>query len=298
VVVVAVIAIFGYYQTKVRPKGETVIQVGDHSFSLRYLERRLRYDIHQGNTIYLANPAQAADFLVNEIGREELTRQGALEKGVDLSEEAIDTEIRSEIGVPGGADRNAFAAKYRDAVRESGLSTDGYRDVIAAGLAEEALRAMFEGEVTETAEQVRYRLIQLSTEDDAKAALERLQSGEDFAALAQELSQDAASGEQGGEQDWTPQGLLDLALGEGLFSLEIGEVSDIITGVSALFIVEVLEREAERELTPIQQSSLASRAMEGWLSELSERLSVTVTLDGDMTSSLLEVLQSEAGREQ
>ena len=184
VVVVAVVAIFGYYQTKVRPKGETAIQVGDRSFSLRYLERRLRYDIRE-------LPTQSPEILVtvlnelpNRIAREELMRQGALEKGVDLSEEAIDTEIGRELEVAASADRSAFAAEYRDAVRESGLSTEGYRDVIAAGVAEKTLWAEFQEEVPETAEQVRFRVIVLATEDDAQAALERLQSGEDFAVVA------------------------------------------------------------------------------------------------------------------
>ena len=72
----------------------------------------------------------------------------------------------------------------------------------------------------------------------------------------------------------------------------------MITGANALFIVEVLEREAERETTPIQRSSLATRAMEEWLGELRERLGVTVTLDSDQRSSIEGVLQSEASREQ
>ena len=105
VIAVALIAIFGYYQTQVRPKGETVLQVGNRSFSLDYVERRLRYDIRQGNTIYQSNPSQAATLLLNEIEQEELMRQGAPEKGVDLSDEAIDAEIRSRENVPDNADQ-------------------------------------------------------------------------------------------------------------------------------------------------------------------------------------------------
>lgn len=297
-VIVAVIAIFGYYQTKVRPMGETVIQVGDRSFNLRYLERRLRYDVRE-------LPTQSAEILItvlnelpSRIAREELMRQGAPEKGVDLSEEAIDAEIGRRVGAAASADRSAFAAGYRDVVRESGLSTESYRDVIAVDLAEGALRTMFDEEVPETAEQVRYRVIVLITEDDAQEALERLQNGEDFAVVAQELSEDAASGEQGGEQDWTLQDLLQPALGDVLFSLEVGQLSDVITGENAVFIAEVLERETERETTPIQRSSLATRAMAEWLAELGERLVVTITLDGDQRTSIEEVLQSEASRGQ
>lgn len=296
VVAVAVIAVFGYYQTQVRPQGETVIQVGDRSFSLDYLERRLRYDIRGGNITYQAVPGQATNLLLTEIEREELMRQGAPEKGIDLSDEAIDAQIRKELGVPTDTDRNTFAGEYRGAVRRSGLSTAGYRDAIAATVAEEALRAIFEEEAPESAEQVRYRIILLATEDDAQAALDRLRSGEDFAVVAQELSLDKASGEQGGEMGWIPRGMLDPALEEALFSLEAGQHSDVITGVSALFIVEVLEQETERELTPGQRSSLASRAIDEWLSELRERLGSTITLDNDQANSILEVLQSETRR--
>ena len=42
--------------------------------------------------------------------------------------------------------------------------------------------------------------------DKANQALERLKSGEDFAALAKELSDDPGSKENGGEYDWTKQG--------------------------------------------------------------------------------------------
>ena len=290
VVAVAVIAIFGYYQTQVRPKGETVIQVGDRSFSLDYLERRLRYETRDLGE----QPPEILVALLNQlpgqIVREELMRQGASEKGVDLSDEAIDAQIKRQIGVPPDADRNTFAGEYRDAVRRSGLSTAAYRDVIAATVAEEALRAAFNEEAPESAEQVRYRLIALATEDEAQAALDRLRNGEDFAVVALELSVDQASREQGGEMDWTPQGIVDPAVDEALFSLETGQHSDVITGVSALFIVEVLEKEAERETTPDQRSSLASRGMEEWIGQLRERLGSTVTLDNDQRNSIVGAL--------
>ncbi len=298
VIVVAAIAAFGYYQTEIRPKGETVVQVGDRSFSLQYLERRVRYDIREGNTTYAANLAQAAQLLVDEIGREELMRQGAPEKGVDLSDGVIDAEIASREGVPTNADRNTFAEAYRKAVRSSGLSTQGYRDVIAADLAGEAVQTKFEEGAAETAEQVRFRAIVLATEEDAQAALDRIHNGEDFAVVAQEVSLDTASAGQGGEHDWIIQGVTDPALDEALFSLEVGQLSEVITGQNAFFIVEVLEKAADRETTDAQRSSLASQAKEEWLADLGERLGVTISLDADKQGSIIEAVQSEAGSEQ
>jgi foldase protein PrsA len=295
VIAVAAIAIFGYYQTKIRPKGEAVLRVGDRSFSFDYLERRLRYDIREGNTTYAASLSQATSLLLNEIGQEELMRQGAPEKGVDLSDEAIDAEIRSQENVPDDADQKTFATAYRKAVRESGLSTEAYRDVIAAGMAATAIQSKFGEEAPKTEDQVRFRAIVLTTEDDAKATLERLRNGEDFATVAGEVSLDTASRENGGEVDWTPRGVVDSALDQALFSLEIGQISDIITGQTALFIVQVLERQDQRETTDSQRTILANRAEQEWLSQLEERLGVATSLSDAQRNSLLEVVQSEAG---
>jgi parvulin-like peptidyl-prolyl isomerase len=298
VLAVAVIALFGYYQTQIRPKGETVVKVGDRSFSLSYLERRLRYDISNGNTSYSSNPAQAPDMLVNEIAQEDLMRQGAPEKGVDLSESAIDAEIRSQENVPASADRNAFAAAYRQAVHDSGLSTDGYRDVIAADIAKNAIQPMFQQQAPTTADQVRFRVIVLATEDDAKAALQRLQNGEDFATVASEVSLDTGSKDNGGEVDWTVRGLLDPALDQVLFSLDIGQISDVIAGQSAYYIVQVEERQEQRETTDAQKGLLGQQAYQQWLIQLRDSIGVTVNLDNDNRNSILKVLQSEMAKGQ
>ena len=299
ILVAAVIALFGYYQTQVRPQGETVLEVGDRSFDLRYMERRLRYDIRNGTgTIYSVDPGNAPDRLVDAVGGEELMRRGAPDKGVEVNEEAIDAEIRTQENVPANADQNSFAAAYRQAVQDSGLSTEGYRDVISAGLLQEALRAKFVEEAPKNADQVRFRLIVLSIENDAKTTLDRLRNGEDFAVVAQEVSEDTASKDQGGERDWTPRGILDPALDEALFSLETGKISEVIPGASAYFIVQVLERQDQRETTAEQQSALGTQAMSEWLRQLRDSIGVTVKLDNDQRGSILKVLQSEVAEGQ
>ena len=294
VLVAALIALFGYYQTQVRPPGETVLEVGTRSFDLRYAEQRLRYDVKNGlGATYSSNPASAPDLLLNTISSEELMRQGASEKGVDISDEAIDAEIRVREEVPEDAGRDAFAAAYRKAVRESGLTTEGYRDVIAAGLAQNGLSAKFGEEAPQTADQVRFKMIAVLTEDEAKAALDRLHNGEDFAAVAKEVSADTASAAQGGDRDWTPRGVVDAAVDEALFSLEIGQTSEVLAGRNAYYIVQPLERATQRETTPEQRSTLGTVAMTEWLRQLRDRIGVTVKLDNDQRTSILGVLQDE-----
>ena len=180
--------------------------------------------------------------------------------------------------MPDDADQNTFAVAYRKAVRDSGLSTEGYRDVIAAGIAQNATQSMFQDQAPKTADQVRFRVIVLTTEDDAKAALDRLQKGEDFATVASQVSQDTASRDKGGEQDWTPRGILDPPLDQALFSLEVGQISDIITGQNALFIVQVLEKQAQRDTTDSQRAVLANQAQQAWLSQLADSVGVATSL--------------------
>jgi len=61
----------------------------------------------------------------------------------------------------------------------------------------------------------------------AQKALERLRAGEDFAALAKELSQDPASAEQGGDLGYFEKGSFgDKAIDEALAALQLDELSE------------------------------------------------------------------------
>ncbi|HEX7046835.1 MAG TPA: SurA N-terminal domain-containing protein [Gammaproteobacteria bacterium] len=59
----------------------------------------------------------------------------------------------------------------------------------------------------------------------AEAVLERIQSGEDFAAVAAEVSDDTVSAEEGGSLGLIQRGQLEGAFEEALFSMQEGEIS-------------------------------------------------------------------------
>ena len=86
--------------------------------------------------------------------------------------------------------------------------------------------------VAEDQRQSRHILIAVSEEmpeDDARALAEdlyqRIEAGEDFAALAREFSDDPVSGELGGDLGWASRGDFVGPFEEALFALDIGEVS-------------------------------------------------------------------------
>ena len=115
------------------------------------------------------------------------------------------------------------------------------------------------------AEQSHARHILVETEEEANEVIERLEAGEDFADLAEELSLDTTSGVQGGDLGFVPAGSFVAAVDEAVFTLPIGEISEPIETQFGWHIVEVLERE-ERELSPADYRQRQSQAYNDWLS--------------------------------
>jgi peptidyl-prolyl cis-trans isomerase SurA len=66
----------------------------------------------------------------------------------------------------------------------------------------------------------------LRTLEKAEQALSRVRSGEDFAVVALELSEDPASKANGGDLGWVRRGQLLPEFEEKLFSMRVGEISD------------------------------------------------------------------------
>lgn len=83
----------------------------------------------------------------------------------------------------------------------------------------------------------------------AEAIYAKLQSGEDFAALAKTDSDDTFSGEQGGQLDWFEQGVMEPAFDTALFGLTKGEYSPVIKTSFGYHIVKLID---------VQPSSTAS----------------------------------------
>ena len=73
-------------------------------------------------------------------------------------------------------------------------------------------------------EEIHARHILVPTEDEAKAALKRVQGGEDFAKVADELSKDPSG--NGGDLGWFTKDKMVPEFGNAAFKLEKGQISD------------------------------------------------------------------------
>lgn len=299
IVVVAVVGLgaYGYYDANIRPKHERVLTVGDRDFSFAYLERHLRYVIRTASATdaarYDANIAlqTAIDSLLDA----EMERLGAPSLGISVSEEEIDAEVREQLRIP-EEDKEAFAAAYRKEVRDSGLEPDEYRAAIAAKLLNEKLKQHFRDQVPATADQVRARVIQVGTEEEAQKVLERLGAGEDFAALAAELSLDASTKDKGGEMDWVVRGGVAAEVETVLFALEAGQTSEPLEVNGKYEIYQVLEKAAAREVTPDQRALIEDRLYAEWRTEISQGHPVTTYLTTEQIQELLRIAGEEGAQ--
>lgn len=101
----------------------------------------------------------------------------------------------------------------------------------------------------------------------ATSIRQRILDGEDFAALAAEYSDDPGSGANGGDLGWATRGQYVPEFDDTVFTLPIGETSELVKTQFGYHIIQVLERDENR---PKDENALAqekSQAFQAWLQE-------------------------------
>ena len=258
----------------------------DQQFLVEYVQGQ----IEQLQSQQLSLPYEVFEDMIDD----ELVRQEAERRGITVSEQELQAEIESQFGfernpptptptpitttmtitatpTPTIAPMTAeqFEKNYGDYVvamrNNAGLSEAAFRDLFAQGLYREKLQEALGEEVPTTAEQVHARHILVETEEEAQQVVERLQAGEDFGALATELSTD--TGTEGGDLGWFPRGQMVAEFEEAAFALQPGEISDPVQTSFGYHIIEVLEREADRPLEELMLEQTRSAALSDWLQE-------------------------------
>lgn len=177
-------------------------------------------------------------------------------------------------------------ANYLDLLKEqTGLSEAQYRQTIKAGLLLGNVRQHFADQVPTEAEQVNVSHIQLDTQEEAQAALERLDAGEEFALVASEVSTDTFTAANGGELGWVLEGDLASRYGpeveETAFSLSPGEYSQPISSTVGFHIIIV----NERGLRPLDEFRLQAEQQQAyfeWLQEARSAEGVETLWEPDM----------------
>ncbi|MHB0980437.1 MAG: peptidylprolyl isomerase [Thermoleophilia bacterium] len=139
---------------------------------------------------------------------------------------------------------------------------------------------------------------------EAEAARKRLQSGEDFATLARELSEDAGSKEQGGDLGEVSKGVMVPAFEESVFSLKVGELSQPVKTQFGYHLIEVESLNEAKQLTLDEvkeqiKAQLLDEAQKAawkvWLDEAKTALKVVIGEDYVTTTTLAGGTSSTVG---
>ncbi len=119
----------------------------------------------------------------------------------------------------------------------------------------------------------------------AERALSRARSGEDFARLAREYSDDPGSRDKGGELGWMRRGNLLPEFERVLFDMRPGEISDIVETVVGYHIIKLDRvRGAERFSSHILISPTMTAEDEARTMQLAEEVAVALRQGADIDS--------------
>jgi hypothetical protein len=285
---------YGYYDSVVKPRHRTVLEVDGMKVSYSEMKRRMAFELDRNPTLIqnaLVIPAIAYENVLKELI---LISRAPTDLGVEATEEEIEARLRMNVGVAENVDRAVFASQFRRTLERTGLRESEYRRMTTAEVLERKVRDALREQVADEAMQARIEAITVLTEDEALEAIERIEAGEEFADVARDVSLDPGAEETGGEFDFTPQGGFNPAYDDYVFSADVGELSEPLEGPggAGFYVVRVLERET-RPIEEDQKPGLVNTAFEEWLEEARARATVVDNWDDESQfEALMSVLEN------
>lgn len=124
-------------------------------------------------------------------------------------------------------------------LKEIGISSDTYRQLIKYHLLQIKLADAY-NQNPEKSEQVWARHILLKTEVEADIVISRIKGGEDWAVVANEVSLDTGTKDNGGDLGWFARGKMVTPVEEAAFTLNVGEVSTPIKSEFGWHVIQVI----------------------------------------------------------
>lgn len=221
-----------------------------------------------------------------------LVEQEAKKAGVSVSDADLKAEIQKIIDEQYGSE-----AMFEATLEYYGMTREGFeeewrtyltakkilRPTVSAS--DEEIQAYFEAhrEELNQRESVALRQIVTASKDEAKAILQELRSGADFADLARQKSTDVASRDNGGDLGKVYRGDLPPGIESVIFGLEVGEFSEPVKLEGGFAIFNVTEKTEAREVTldevkdKVEELVLDEKiqsALPDWISQLRNQADV------------------------
>ena len=219
-------------------------------------QRTLGRDPAASGTLY---QVEVLDALIERL----LIEQAAGAAGITISDEALEQELQRLIENSGGQESfDAWLAM-------SQYTLDEFRLILRSGMISQEMYEQVAMSTPDRVEQVHARHIVVDSAEIGELVLARLQEGTDFATLAADYSRDESTRLNGGDLDFFPRGLLlSPEVEEAAFALEVGATSGLVTSSFGYHVIQVLEKDPARPVTPDIQQRLREITFGNWLQQL------------------------------
>lgn len=187
----------------------------------------------------------------------------------DATATMVDTPTPLPTQTPLGPEAYATeVAKLQENVNNSRYTFDDYRKIVEINLLRAKLNEALAKEVTATAEQIHVRHILVETAEEAQKILERLNAGEDFEKLAQELSTDPSAKSNNGDLGWAARGTYVTEFEEAAWALTNPlQLSEPVTTTFGVHLIQLIEKDANRPLEGQALENKRASALSDWIAQ-------------------------------
>jgi len=273
------------------------------SIYVQYLQQQLqqlqlqRYQIGDGQTVL-------ADLIDQALIKQEAMRRGATVTGADV-DALIQKEFQPQASLPvtdttditstatvsatstpapspTPIPPDAWKQNYQQNLLSLGVSDADFRRYsIEPYLWRQKLQDMIATTVPTTAEQVHVLDILLPNEAEARDVVTLLKDvpTTSFEEMAKARSTDTATKDKGGDMGWFPRGVQPPEIDSIAFSLQPGQVSDVISTTNGFYVIKLVEKDANRPLDQTQLEQNVMQAFNNWLTQARQSPDVRRYLD-------------------
>jgi peptidyl-prolyl cis-trans isomerase C len=242
--------------------------VNGEEITLQEFEAELsRYLSAQGEDNNLEE-AEMVEIVLDDMVNQILLAQGAENLGFELEPEVLNVRRDVLVETLGGE------MEFENWLLENGYTQQSFDKVLVSAIKGAWMRDRIIEDVPISAEQVHARQILLYNSDQADQVLSELNSGREFATLLA-----AYEPVTQGELGWFPKGYLPHpAIEEAAFDLQPGEFSQVIETSVGFHIIQVMERESDRPLSPEARLVWQERALQDWVAMQREESNVVILI--------------------
>lgn len=193
----------------------------------------------------------------------------------------VDQLVQQELLAQTVTEEPAILALVLENQRRQILANSALEEVAAGAVTEEAVQAAYDAAFGsfEGGTEWNASHILVASEEEALAVVERLNAGEDFATVAQEVSTDPGSGPNGGELGWFGTGMMVPQFEEGVAGLQPGQVSAPVQSDFGWHVIRLNETRPQEAPALDQvraeiEGQVQQEAIEAYLADLESQGSV------------------------